>query len=746
MLHCCRSAWLVAATFGLGLTFSGPARAADLYWSGDGASQGGSGTWDTVLTRWGNVAEGPYDDAWNNSNNDTAIFGGTVGTVTLGEDVNVGGLQFTTANYAITGGTITLASGAMIHSNVGSSNSNDPAITSALAGSDGFTKTGSGWLGLEATTSGLNGTINVQEGTLYARFESLGSANLVFTGNSTFTKVYNAPGTASTSFAINDGVTASIGGSTFYYNFTTTGALTGNSSAKLVIQNGGNTEKNFNSTSNTFAGELTLAGGGTADGGQRAGFMSLADSNQKIIINDALFRLNNGGVSMNFANRQLEMTSNARLDNDSTNASVTMSFAQDLSVLTGNNGRILYLTGVNTGNNTFSGVIGNSSNGSGATQVRKTEAGTWILGADNTYTGKTTVDNGTLVVGSLKDIGTASSIGAGSTLQLGYFTATGTLSYVGAGDSTNRPLQINDYTAGTGNTGAGRILNNGTGALTFTASTFVPTNEVVVANRSLQLGGTYAGGFNEIQGVIQDIAPIAGNAVVSVVKQNDASLWALNATNTYTGATTINGGVLAVTGSGSINDTSGITLNGGTLNYSSSVALTAPLTITSGTISGNGTINQNLTINGSIAPGNSIGVLTVGGNVTWNGSAATPWVFELDAGDSADLLAITSGDFLIGSGSGGTDFVFDFAGSTAAGTFDLVTWTGNTTFTETDFSYTNYAGSNAGTFAINGSTLQFIAVPEPATLALAGLGLAGVTAVVRRARQARDLTRSGYRA
>jgi hypothetical protein len=116
-------------------------------------------------------------------------------------------------------------------------------------------------------------------------------------------------------------------------------------------------------------------------------------------------------------------------------------------------------------------------------------------------------------------------------------------------------------------------------------------------------------------------------------------------------------------------------------------------------------------------PCNSIGTLNVGNNVTWN--AGNAWKFELGAGDSADRLNIT-GNFTKGTGSGWT---FDFLGATDLGTFTLVSWTGTTDFSDTDFADINYDGPIAGSFSITSATngsLVWTAIPEPST-ALAGL-------------------------
>jgi len=115
--------------------------------------------------------------------------------------------------------------------------------------------------------------------------------------------------------------------------------------------------------------------------------------------------------------------------------------------------------------------------------------------------------------------------------------------------------------------------------------------------------------------------------------------------------------------------------------------------------------------------------LTVQNAVTWNGgasaSAATDWQFNLGAANPSDLLNITggSGNLLKGTGS---VFRFDFQGSTNAGTFTLLQWTGGTTFTSADFSYTNLgAGLKPGIFQIVDSKLQFVtAAKETPTISV----------------------------
>jgi fibronectin-binding autotransporter adhesin len=74
----------------------------------------------------------------------------------------------------------------------------------------------------------------------------------------------------------------------------------------------------------------------------------------------------------------------------------------------GTGNKTLTLEGNNTGDNTFGGTISNRTT-SGVISVTKDEPGKWILSGTNTYTGKTTVNAGTLALQggqSIADTGT----------------------------------------------------------------------------------------------------------------------------------------------------------------------------------------------------------------------------------------------------------------------------------------------------------------------------------------------------
>ena len=104
---------LLAAAVAL---WAGSAHAGTVYWDGgtvdiltdgDGASDGGAGTWDITIFNW-DAGVAPHV-AWINGNNDTAVLGGTAGTVTLGAGITAGGLTFGATDYILAGAnTLTL--------------------------------------------------------------------------------------------------------------------------------------------------------------------------------------------------------------------------------------------------------------------------------------------------------------------------------------------------------------------------------------------------------------------------------------------------------------------------------------------------------------------------------------------------------------------------------------------------------------------------------------------------------------
>ncbi len=143
--------------------------------------------------------------------------------------------------------------------------------------------------------------------------------------------------------------------------------------------------------------------------------------------------------------------------------------------------------------------------------------------------------------------------------------------------------------------------------------------------------------------------------------------------NTYTGNTTINGGVLALSGSGSVASSNIVIAAGASLNAASRTNQTLTL-LASQTLSGFGSVTGLVVEAGgsTIAPGSatSVGVLTFGNNVTLAG-ASTMKVSRV-LGATNDVLNI-SGTLV----EGGTLNVTSLGGTYVAGdTFKLFTTTG----------------------------------------------------------------------
>src|SRR5207245_2141240 len=182
------------------------------------------------------------------------------------------------------------------------------------------------------------------------------------------------------------------------------------------------------------------------------------------------------------------------------------------------------------------------------------------LRESNTYTGKTSIQNGTLSVSSLNKVtggSASSSLGApttvaNGTIDIGSTTNSGTLLYTGSGETTDRVINL------AGTTGGAVIQNDGTGALTF-SSNLTATG---AGSKTLTLQGSNTGS-NTISGVIVDNS---SSNTTSVTKAG-AGKWILSGANTFSGGTTLSAGTLQLSGSGTLGYTGGsLTVDGGTLD------------------------------------------------------------------------------------------------------------------------------------------------------------------------------------
>ncbi len=381
------------------------------------------------------------------------------------------------------------------------------------------------------------------------------------------------------------------------------------------------------------------------------------------------------------------------------------------------------LVSLNVGGNghflKLSGVI----DGGATSELRKVvDNGRLLLTADNTFIGQASFRVGQVQFPKWGNISDASPLGAGNLpVKVGQAGNTAELIYDGPGESTNRYIQVGD---GANGLGGATITNNGSGALVFNAANrpshptygndfFNQQHTAATVSRNLTFQGSSTAN-NQVDSVIVDNT---GSARVGVTKAGSGT-WILSGSNTYTGGTQVNAGTLVLNGST------------GTAAFTNQVASGA-------TLAGTGTLSGPTTVSGILSPGSgagSIGVLSFSASdFIWNSGAAadptTDWGFDLAAANQSDRVSITGPFNKAGVGTG---FRFDFGGSTEQGAFTLVDWTGSTSFTASDFSFTNLGGGNTGAFDIQGNSLVFTAVPEPT--AVAGIAIATLAALAIRHR------------
>lgn len=195
---------------------------------------------------------------------------------------------------------------------------------------------------------------------------------------------------------------------------------------------------------------------------------------------------------------------------------------------------------------------------SGAGGIAQQGVGTLTLsGTANTYTGATSfggsgISSGVLEITKLANGGQASSIGASSNaadrLVFGGNT-TGTLRYIGSGDSTDRRFSVG---------GVGAIFDaSGSGAVNFTNTAAVAYSGASNTTRSLTLTGTNTGN-NTMTALVGN----NGTGVTTITKDGTGT-WVLAGANTYTGNTNVNAGTLVLGTTGSINNSVGVNIAAG---------------------------------------------------------------------------------------------------------------------------------------------------------------------------------------
>lgn len=277
-------------------------------------------------------------------------------------------------------------------------------------------------------------------------------------------------------------------------------------------------------------------------------------------------------------------------------------------------------------NDVYNGIIATATGAT--TSLTKTGGGNLTLGGSNSYTGLTTVNNGTLTITHASALG---ATGAGNGTVVSTNTA---LRLSGNISVTNEPLTL----GGTGVGGVGGALKSVSGNNSWSGNLTVSSNTRIDADDgTLTVSGAIASSNNvlfigdagnvTLSGAISGAGSTQNETTTSLYKSGDGTL-TLSASNSYTGDTRISRGRVIANATGSLGTGSGadvrIALNGAlTVNTNVTVASIREWGTTNG---GTATIatGATLTING-----NNKGTFYMnsisgsGGNLTFSGTGTS---------------------------------------------------------------------------------------------------------------------------
>ncbi|WP_426703068.1 autotransporter-associated beta strand repeat-containing protein [Rhodanobacter sp. Col0626] len=496
-------------------------------------------------------------------------------------------LAFTNGTLVYTGATVSIDRGIQLTGGAGGLNIANAATTLTIGGSiqgaGNLTKQGAGTLVLTNSNTYTGGT-TLSAGTLQA-----GATNAFGTGYINYFDVAGAQldlngFNTSASYITGGGSTGGntdLGGATLTINSGANSAAAANYGGTItgtgnVVKNGGSFEylssaaSNYVGTTTANAGILEVAK--LSNGGAASSIGSSNNAAANLVLNGGTFEYVGSGDS---TDRLFTLgASNRSALNASGTGAVQFTNTGAIAFSTPNTAQTVTLTGTSADNNSLAAQI--TDNGTGKTSLSKTGVGTWILrNAASNYTGVTTISGGVLGVDHLTNGGQASSIGSSSNAATNLVIGNGaTLRYTGTGDTTDRLFTLSGGTSVIESSGTGAIDFANTGSAAYAGS----------GNRTLGLGGTNTDD-NTMGGTIID-----GPGGITTLAKNDAGTWLLTGTNTYTGNTVVNDGLLQIGNggtSGSIASATMIVDTNGTLGFDRSDTMTLD-----GVISGAGKVQQ----------------------------------------------------------------------------------------------------------------------------------------------------------
>ncbi|MEQ1858297.1 MAG: autotransporter-associated beta strand repeat-containing protein [Chthoniobacteraceae bacterium] len=686
-------------------------KGATLIWDADGTSgapTGGTGLWDQTGSNLWDLAG--VMQAWSNAANHIASFGGTAGTVTLGEPITAGGLLFNTTDYTIAGNTLTLGVPSGSPSPViAVGNRLNATISSSLAGANGLTKVGKGTLTLASAGNTYTGDTVINDGTIVITNENqLGTSTTTIsingiaqtgqpgfsggqltvngvspTGPVTITREIGVSGRGPGAFNVGGGL-LSIGNNVFNGDIN----IGGPASEARISASHGVTTINGDIYLGASAGNGFFGNGNIIVNGQVSGFDTGTDRFFKTgnIVSSTLWLQN---AANDFRETLRIDSGTVRVSDNGALGVSTTSRAIDL-----NNGRLEIHTDApnfDTRNVHIRAVTGliyatRQFDGNGLNQT--------------VNFGNLELENGTLQFDNRNGYGLRINAQDG---------AGGTTSWSGAGNAA--------------------FTNNADGRLTFdgtirksdaTARTFT-----VGGNGNTMITGSYLG---------------EGGGAHVLTKNNNGILWIQGTASTYTGATNVNAGTLSIGSFGAINNNA-VALNFGAttvtaaLEYTGAAdTLTKPISLAGTTGGANILANGTgaVTISADFgAGGGGIKTLLLGGTNT--DANTISGVIRNNSGTNTTALAkFQSGTWLLTGANGSNANGFTGGITISDGTLQIQDTGGVTDVLKNGGSITFgahiYDNSAGGTFEYLGDGANASAETVGTLSALAGAGTVKVTA------------------